>query len=140
MKAAHAKVKTGSDFPAYVREIKQLGLFRYEYLAKNGKTIYYGANNFNVSSEAIYSEKTISETGTGLFARCKLLVAGFHSGTAVFAFSTTSSTKVFHCSHDGHLPNHFALSCPQLLQKNAVFVLLINNEALKLIKHYESDR
>ncbi len=25
--AAHAKVKTGADFPAYVQEIKQLGLW-----------------------------------------------------------------------------------------------------------------
>lgn len=61
MKSAHAKVKTGADFPAYVQEIKQLGLFRYEYQVKNGKTVYHGANNFQISSEAIYPEKIISE-------------------------------------------------------------------------------
>jgi hypothetical protein len=36
-----------------------------------------------------------------------------------------SSTKVFHSLHEGHLPTHFVLSWPQLLQKKAVFVLLI---------------
>jgi len=62
MKAAHAKVKTGTDFPVYVQEIKQLGLLRYEFLVKNGKTVYHGANNFDVSGEAIYAEKAISES------------------------------------------------------------------------------
>jgi len=61
MKSAHAKVKTGADFPAYVQEIKQLGLSRYEYHVKNGKTVYHGANNFQVSSEPVYPEKAISE-------------------------------------------------------------------------------
>jgi len=39
--------------------------------------------------------------------------------------SNTSSVKVFHAEQAGHLPNHLALSCPQLLQKNAVFILLM---------------
>ncbi len=64
IKAAHAKVKTGGDFPAYVQEIKHLGLLRYEYMVKNGQTVYYGANNFHVSSKAIYAEKIISENAS----------------------------------------------------------------------------
>jgi hypothetical protein len=43
----------------------------------------------------------------------------------LLSFVMTSSTKVFHCSHEGHLPNHFVLSYPQLLQKKAVLVLLM---------------
>jgi hypothetical protein len=39
--------------------------------------------------------------------------------------SRTSSENVFHSLHAGHFPNHLALSCPQLLQKKAVFILLI---------------
>ena len=61
IKAAHAKVKTGADFPAYIQQIKKLGLLRYEYLVKTGITVYYGANNFNVSSDAIYADKEISK-------------------------------------------------------------------------------
>jgi uncharacterized protein YbcV (DUF1398 family) len=60
MKTAHAKVKNGADFPAYIQEIKQLGLTRYEYFVENGKTAYYGVDGFQVSGEAIYSEITIS--------------------------------------------------------------------------------
>src|SRR5450432_680458 len=37
----------------------------------------------------------------------------------------TSSVKVFHCLQEVHLPSHFALSYPQLLQKKAVLILLI---------------
>lgn len=61
VKAAHARVKTGADFPAYVHEIKQLGLLHYEYLVKSGKTVYYGPNGFHISGEAIYAEKEISQ-------------------------------------------------------------------------------
>jgi len=82
MKAAHAKVKTGTDFPAYVKEIKQLGLLRYEYLVRNGKTIYYGANNFQVSSEAIYTEKVISIISSP--AAVKQIIAEHQQGKTDF--------------------------------------------------------
>jgi len=34
-----------------------------------------------------------------------------------------SSTKVFHCWHEGHLPSHLADSKPQLWQKYAILDL-----------------
>src|SRR5580698_6855335 len=49
-----------------------------------------------------------------------------HSASAsLLSLVITSSTKVFHWSQEGHLPDHFALSYPQLLQKKAVLILLI---------------
>lgn len=60
MKAAHAKVKSGADFPAYVKEIKQLGLVHYDFMVKDGRTVYHGANGFQVSGEPLYAEKAIS--------------------------------------------------------------------------------
>ena len=30
IKAAHSKVQSGADFPAYIREIKELGVTHYE--------------------------------------------------------------------------------------------------------------
>jgi uncharacterized protein YbcV (DUF1398 family) len=60
MKAAHAKVKSGADFPAYIQEIKQLGLIHYDFMVEDGRTIYYGENGFQVSGDIIYGEKTIS--------------------------------------------------------------------------------
>jgi len=82
MKAAHAKVKTGSDFPAYVQEIKQLGLLRYEYLVKNGRTVYHGANNFQINSEAIYTDKVISEISSS--ATVKQIITKHQQGKTNF--------------------------------------------------------
>jgi uncharacterized protein YbcV (DUF1398 family) len=61
MKAAHAKVKSGADFPPYVQEIKQLGLVHYDFMVKDGRTVYHGSNDFQVSSDPIYEEKIISD-------------------------------------------------------------------------------
>lgn len=60
LKAAHSKVRSGADFPAYIQEIKELGLLRYEYWVHSGEVIYYGHNGYEVRSEAKYSEIIIS--------------------------------------------------------------------------------
>ena len=60
VKAAHQKVKSGADFPRYVQEIKALGLIRYEYLVADGRTIYYGSDNYSVEAPAIYPQKKIN--------------------------------------------------------------------------------
>lgn len=62
IKAAHSKVKSGADFPAYIQDIKKLGVTYYETFVMNGNTDYYGANDFKVSSGARYTTLTISET------------------------------------------------------------------------------
>jgi uncharacterized protein YbcV (DUF1398 family) len=60
LKAAHSKVKTGADFPKYVQEIKSLGLTRYEYLVKDGTTIYYGMDDYEVKANPIYPPLAIN--------------------------------------------------------------------------------
>lgn len=82
IKTAHAKVKTGADFPAYIREIKLAGLLRYEYLVKNGQTVYYGADDFQVSGETIYAEKMISENPSP--ARVKQIISEHQQGKTDF--------------------------------------------------------
>ena len=57
MKAAHAKVKSGADFPAYVQEIKQLGLLRYDFMVRDGRTVYHGANGFELIGDPVYPGK-----------------------------------------------------------------------------------
>ncbi len=49
----------------------------------------------------------------------------FQFSEFLFPLSNISSVKVFHSEQAGHLPIHFALSYPQLLQKKAVFILLM---------------
>ncbi|MFA6246007.1 MAG: DUF1398 family protein [Mucilaginibacter sp.] len=91
IKAAHAKVKTGADFPVYVQEIKQLGLLRYEYLVKNGQTVYHGANNIQVNSEAIYVEKTISEISSP--ATVKQIIIDHQQGKTDFLTFCTQAAN-----------------------------------------------
>jgi hypothetical protein len=48
--AAHSKVKSGADFPAYIREIKTLGVTYYETFVADGHIDYYGANNYKATT------------------------------------------------------------------------------------------
>ncbi len=60
LKDAHARVKTGADFPRYVQEIKALGLVTYDYLVQNGVTVYHGTDGHTVSADAIYPDLSIN--------------------------------------------------------------------------------
>lgn len=66
MKAAHAKVRSGADFPKYVKEIASLGLVYYEYMIVDGTTVYHGPDGFWIKSDPIYRPKTINpQSSTG---------------------------------------------------------------------------
>lgn len=59
IKAANSKVKSGADFPAYIRDLKQLGVVEYETFVKDGHTNYLGKNGYKVLSLARYAALTI---------------------------------------------------------------------------------
>ena len=61
IKAAHSKVKSGADFPAYIQDIKKLGVTFYETFVTDGHTDYYGANDYKTSSVAKYDTLTIAQ-------------------------------------------------------------------------------
>ncbi|MEJ8819314.1 DUF1398 domain-containing protein [Lacibacter sp. H407] len=61
IKTAHSKVKSGADFPAYINDIKQLGVTGYETFVTDGHTDYYGTNDFKISTVARYNTLAISE-------------------------------------------------------------------------------
>ncbi|SMC74682.1 DUF1398 domain-containing protein [Moheibacter sediminis] len=58
---AHAKVKSGADFPAYIQDLKKLGVIRYETFVSDGHTVYLGENEFRASSPAKYDEMKIAD-------------------------------------------------------------------------------
>ena len=60
IKDAHSKVKSGADFPAYIREIKQLGVTGYQTFVTDGHTEYTGGDNYRVSSDAKYAALAIA--------------------------------------------------------------------------------
>jgi uncharacterized protein YbcV (DUF1398 family) len=68
IEAAHQKVQSGADFPAYVEEIKQLGVKSHEVVLTDGNWIFKGANDW---------------------------VVQFHSGLAPVDVSTEASPAYF---------------------------------------------
>src|SRR5262245_60747229 len=61
IKQAHAKVKSGADFPRYIQDLIQLGVESYESYVINGHTLYYGKVGFKIQSDAKYSPLNIAE-------------------------------------------------------------------------------
>jgi len=59
IKAAHSKVKSGADFPAYIQELKSIGLLSYTQFVSDGNTVYLGQNNFSIESGAKYPAYTV---------------------------------------------------------------------------------
>jgi uncharacterized protein YbcV (DUF1398 family) len=64
LRAAHAKVKNGSDFPRYIQEIRQLGLLRYEFTVSDGSVVYYGEGGHQVESGGGYGPLTIASAAS----------------------------------------------------------------------------
>ncbi len=60
---AHAMVKSGADFPAYVQALIQLGVARYTNFVDDGHIVYYGEDNFSITSEAQYAPLAIAIKG-----------------------------------------------------------------------------
>jgi uncharacterized protein YbcV (DUF1398 family) len=61
IKAAHSQVKSGADFPAYIREIKKLGVTAYDVSVADGQADYYGPHDYKASSPARHAPLTIGE-------------------------------------------------------------------------------
>lgn len=60
IKAAHTKVKTGADFAQYIHDLKELGVQKYDTYVSNGRTFYYGANDFQVKTKPNYADFNIA--------------------------------------------------------------------------------
>lgn len=63
IKAAHSKVKSGSDFPAYIKEMKGLGIKKYEHFVADAHIEYYGLTGFRLSAAAKWAPVAIAAQG-----------------------------------------------------------------------------
>ncbi|PWN67570.1 DUF1398 domain-containing protein [Chryseobacterium oncorhynchi] len=61
IKSAHQKVKSGADFPQYIKEIKGLGVSHYTTYVDNGNTEYFDADNQSAQTGSKYDTLIISE-------------------------------------------------------------------------------
>lgn len=62
IESAHSKVKSGADFPAYVQDLKNMGVNAYEIYVEDGKEIYLDQRGNILSSTAKYEKKIIHPT------------------------------------------------------------------------------
>lgn len=60
IKAAHSRVKSGADFPAYIQEIKGLGVTHYEAYVADGHIDYHGSGGYTAKVPAKYEALVIS--------------------------------------------------------------------------------
>jgi len=73
IKAAHAKVKSGADFPSYIREIKALGVTHYEAYVADGHIDYHGTHDHTAKVPAKYEALAVSNTAQREAFRAGLL-------------------------------------------------------------------
>ena len=91
IKAAHAKVKSGADFPSYIREIKLLGVTHYEAYVTDGHIDYHGANNYTAKVPAKYEPIIIANPSNGPDFKTAL-VAHQHGKTDFLTFIKSCAT------------------------------------------------
>ena len=62
---AFGKVKSGADFPQFVHDLKVIGVTHYDNYVADGRTVYYGTNNFTINGEPKYPTITINANSSG---------------------------------------------------------------------------
>ena len=60
IKDAHAKVKSGADFPKYIQELISLGLLKYDAFVTDGHAVYIGKENFQLKSSSFYKKLRVA--------------------------------------------------------------------------------
>jgi len=62
LNAAEAKVKSGADFPNYMKELIQMGVLRLETFVLDGNTVFHGEGSHAVKAALKYPPLAIAET------------------------------------------------------------------------------
>jgi len=58
---AHSKVRSGADFPAYIQDLRSLGVTAYDTFVTDGHTDYSGSGHYLASSLPQYPDLSIAE-------------------------------------------------------------------------------
>jgi uncharacterized protein YbcV (DUF1398 family) len=73
IQAAHSKVKSGADFPAYIRAIKALGVTHYEAYVIDGHIDYHGGSDFTATVPAKYATVEVADVVDSQLFKSELL-------------------------------------------------------------------
>jgi len=60
VKQAHSTVKSGADFPAYIQDLKKLGVVYYETFVADGHSDYFGTADYKITSQAKYAALNVA--------------------------------------------------------------------------------
>lgn len=60
LNAAEAKVKSGADFPNYMKELIAMGVLRMETFVEDGNTVFHGAENHSIEAASKYPSLVIA--------------------------------------------------------------------------------
>lgn len=58
---AFSKVKSGADFPQFVQDLKEIGVTYYDNFVSDGRTKYYGSDDFTLDGNSKYPEMKVNE-------------------------------------------------------------------------------
>ena len=61
IQTAFNKVKSGEDFPQFVQDLKTIGVSHYDNFVSDGRTLYYGINNFVLNGKSKYSKIRVND-------------------------------------------------------------------------------
>jgi len=50
IKASESKIKTGDDFPQFIKEIKEMGVVRNDVYVSNGLSVYFNSDDHSVQA------------------------------------------------------------------------------------------
>jgi len=70
---AHSNVKSGADFPSYIKEIKSLGVTHYETYVTDGHIDYHGENDYTATVPPKYEPLDAANTPETERFKAKLL-------------------------------------------------------------------
>ncbi|MGL2993832.1 DUF1398 domain-containing protein [Flavobacterium sp. TSSA_36] len=62
IKTAHAKVKSGADFPKYIQELITLGVLGYDTFVIDGHVEYFGKNHYRTTATETYTPLLVAES------------------------------------------------------------------------------
>jgi uncharacterized protein YbcV (DUF1398 family) len=65
IKAVHSKVKSGADFPNYIQDLIRLGVSSYETFVQDGRTVFQGKENHQITSPAKYDALSVADKSNG---------------------------------------------------------------------------
>jgi uncharacterized protein YbcV (DUF1398 family) len=61
IKDAHSRVKSGADFPQYIRDLKELGVTRYVAFVEDGHVDFYGNHQQVLQAPGKYDALVVSD-------------------------------------------------------------------------------